>query len=124
MPCSMLSDNLRDLGLTYKLLHKCVAEQDKPCRQAWREYAQANWVSSQLVFVDETSKDDCTVYCHYGRSISGTCADVHKPLCHGQHYSIVAALAVDGYINQHAVEKSVDGKIFTDFIINEVVYLT
>jgi hypothetical protein len=73
------------------------------------------------VFVDETSKDDHIIYRHYGRSLTGSQATIHEPFKCGQRYSIVAALAIDGYINQHVVEGSVIGDVFTDFIKHEVV---
>lgn len=124
MSRSALDRNLRDCGLTYKLLHKCAAERDEGLRAEFRAYATANWAAEQLVFVDESSKDDRTIYRHYGRSFSGTEADVHYPFARGQRYSIIAALDVDGYVNQRVVENSADGDIFTDFITHELVSLS
>lgn len=118
---SALHDNLRDCGLTYKAIHKCAAERNEPLREQFRQYAQANWVAEQLVFVDETSKDDRVIYRHFGRSLSGSQATIHQPFKCGQRYSIIAALGLDGYINQQVVENSAIGEIFTDFIKNEVV---
>ena len=112
---------LCDLGITYKLLHKAASERDEVKREEFREHAQQNWVASQLVFVDETSKDDRTIYCHYGRSIRGTDANISAPFVRGDRFSIVAALSIDGYVNQRVVEGSVDGGIFLEFIMEDIV---
>lgn len=83
-------------------------------------YLWANWMAFQLTFVDETSKDDHTIYRHYGPVIAESRAEVSEPFKQGKRYSLITALALDGYIAQR-VERSVDGEIYEDFIINEVV---
>ena len=116
-----LNDHLHDIGLSYKRLHKIAAERDQVAWEAFHQHARENWVASQLVFVDETSADDRTIYRHYGRSVIGTAADVSQPFRRGDRWSIVAALTVDGYINMRAVQGSVDGGLFLEFIIEDVV---
>lgn len=73
-----------------------------------------------MVFIDESSKDERTIYRHYGRSIRGERASLSAPFRQGDRFSIVAALALEGYIAQRIVEGSVDGGEFFDFI-TEVV---
>ncbi|KAL5534821.1 hypothetical protein ACEPAG_1285 [Sanghuangporus baumii] len=118
---SALDEHLRDAGISHKLLHKAAAERDEVARAQFRQYAQDNWVANQLVFVDETSKDDRTIYRHYGRSILGKAAEFSAPFVRGQCYSMIAALTVDGYMNTRVVEGSVDGDEFQDFIANDVL---
>lgn len=120
---STLDQNLRDIGVTYKLLRKAASERDEERRQEFMEYARNNWVASQLVFVDESSKDDRTIYRHYGRAILGQRAEISAPFIRGVRYSLVAALSLDGYMTQRVVEGSVDGQEFFDFIVEEVVCL-
>jgi len=72
--------------------------------------------------VDETSKDECTIYWHYGRSIIGTRVTVSANFIRGEQYSMVAALSLDGYEAVRVVPGSVDGEEFLDFIINDVVH--
>ena len=76
LSCTALDDNLWDLGITYKLLHKAVAERDEERQQEFHAYAQEHWVAQQLVFVDETSKDEQTIYCHHGCSLQETPANI------------------------------------------------
>ncbi|KAF8576870.1 hypothetical protein K439DRAFT_1640201 [Ramaria rubella] len=52
-----LDRNIREAGLTYKLL-------DKGARAAWRADMQANFIAGMLVCVDESSKDERTIYRH------------------------------------------------------------
>ncbi|KAJ3810827.1 hypothetical protein F5876DRAFT_22107, partial [Lentinula aff. lateritia] len=47
--------------------------------------------------VDETSKDDRTIYRHYGCAPSGSCATIPAKFVHGDWYSIVAAMSINGY---------------------------
>ena len=63
-----------------------------------------------MVFVDETSKDERTVYRHYGRSVIGTRATIRANFVRGERYSMVAALSLDGYESVHVVPGSVDGE--------------
>lgn len=122
MSRTALHENLSDLGITYKRLRKVAAERDEEVRQEWINHAKAHWVGSQLVFVDETSKDDRTIYRHYGRSASGSQASIQANFVRGTRYSIVAALGLEGYIGARVVEGSIDGEEFFDFIAEDIVY--
>ena len=62
--------------ITYKLLHKAAAEHDEDLRQEWMQDVNEHFVASQMVFVDKTSKDDQTIYQHYGQSAAGRCATI------------------------------------------------
>jgi transposase len=117
---SALHENLVDAGITYKLLRKAAAERDEDARQHFRDHAKNHWTANQLVFVDESSKDERTIYRHYGRSVEGERAHLVAPFRRGERYSIVAALGLDGYITQRIVRGSVDGAEFFDFIVEVV----
>jgi len=115
-----LHENIRDCGLTYKMLHKAAAERDEEVRQHWKAEMRANWVAKQCVMVDETSKDDRTLFRLYGRSPLGHRAPVPANFVRGQRFSMVAAMGVEGYIATRVVEGSLDGDEFFDFIVNDV----
>ena len=66
---SALHENLEDAGISYKLLRKAAAECDEDARQHFRNHAKLHWTANQLIFVDETSKDERTIYRHYGCSV-------------------------------------------------------
>lgn len=80
----MLQHTLHDVGITYKLLHKCASEHNKKAWAIWQMYLRASWMASQLTFVDETSKDDHTIYHHYGCAIVESRAEVSEPFKQGK----------------------------------------
>jgi len=66
-----LHENIRDAGITFKLLRKAVAEHNEDYWLEWKEDVNTHFIASQMVFIDETSKDNWTIYHHYGRSVVG-----------------------------------------------------
>lgn len=74
-----------------------------------------------IVTADESSKDNCTLYQCFGRSPTGTPAEASAQFVHGDQYSLISAMSVDGYISAQVVEGSVDAAEFFDFIVSEVV---
>jgi hypothetical protein len=116
--------NIRDAGLSFKLLRRAAAERDEDLRQEWKQDVNAHFIASQMVFIDETSKDERTIYRHYGRSIVGRRATINANFVRGERYSLVAALSLDGYEAVRVVPGSVDGEEFMDFIVNDVVSCT
>ncbi len=66
-----LHDNIRDAGISCKLLHQRAAERDEVARERWKEDVGANFVVAQMVWMDESSKDNRTIYRHYGWATTG-----------------------------------------------------
>ncbi len=75
----------------------------------------------ELVFVDETSKNDHTCARRYGYAQVSDRAQFKDVFVRGDRYSLVAALAKDGYIAACAVPGSYDSEEFYSFIVEEVV---
>ena len=71
-----LHQNICDAGITYKLLCRAAAERDEDFQQEWLQDVNAHFMALQMVFINKTSKDDRTVYRHYGCSITGHCATI------------------------------------------------
>jgi hypothetical protein len=59
--------------MTCKMLQKAAAERDDEAQAEWKAM-RAHWVAHQIIVVDESSKDDCTIFCSWGHSFSGQCA--------------------------------------------------
>jgi transposase len=116
-----LFENIRDAGITYKLLRRAAAERDDDARTEWMEEVNSQFVAQQLVFVDESSKDDRTIYRHYGRAPAGVRATIHANFVRGDRYSIAAALSLQGYEAVRVVEGALDGAEFLDFIVQDLV---
>ncbi len=118
---SCIHQLLRDTGMTYKMLKKSAAERDEEERTNFRDAVQTNIFADMIVTVDETSKDDRTLFRRWGRSIRGTRAPVEGNFLRGERFSMVAALSLDGYVGARVVPGSVDGEEFFDFIVYDVV---
>ena len=71
-----LHENIRDAGISFKLLHKAAAEHDEDQRLEWKEDVNTHFIASQIVFVDKTSKDNQTIYRHYGHAVVGRRASI------------------------------------------------
>jgi transposase len=118
---SSLARLIEDAGFSYKSLHKAAVERDEGEREEFRVWAQDTLVPEMIVAADESSKDDRTIYRHYGRSPSGVRAAGSTQFVRGERYSLIAAMSVDGYISTRVVEGSVNAAEFFDFIVGEVV---
>ena len=55
------------------------------------------------VWTDKSSKDDCTIYHHYGCSALGQMAMINTQFVWGERFSILLALTLDSYIATHIV---------------------
>jgi transposase len=116
-----LHNNLRNLGFSRKLMQRTAAERDHELRAAWMYDVLATYTAEQFVVLDESSKDGRTLFRRYGRAVAGSRASAVVPLERGIRYSILPALTVDGYIAVRAVEGSIDGLEFFDFVVEDVV---
>jgi transposase len=63
---SVIHQLLQDAGLSYKMLCKAAAEHDDVRREEFRSWAAENLVASMIVTADESSKDDRTIFRHWG----------------------------------------------------------
>ena len=118
-----LHDNLRDLGISRKIMIRAAAERDDQLRAEWMYDFLATYSAEQMVVLDESSKDGKTLIRKYGRALSGEDAVLQVSLDRGVRYSILPALTTDGYIAVRVIEGSIDGQEFFDFIVNDLVGL-
>ena len=118
---SALDRTIRASGFSYKLLRREAAERDQQLRDQWYDIQQNLFTAAQLLFVDESSKDDRTIYRRYGRSARGTRASIKAKFVRGERWSILPALTVDGYAALRIVPGSVDADEFYNFIVADVV---
>ena len=116
-----LHENLQNAGISFKKLRKAAIKRDEEFRTQWRNIVQAQHSAKMIVAVDETSKDDRTLFRTYGRSPQNTRAVIDAPFVRGQRWSIVAALTTEGYLNYRTVKGSVDAFEFFDFIVQDIV---
>ena len=116
-----MHQNIWGAGLTYKLLCWRVAERDEDAREQWKEDVHLNFVAAQMVWTDESSKDDHTIYRHYGWATTGQRATIGAQCVCRERYSILPAMSIDGYIATRIILGSVDAEEFFNFIVEDVV---
>ena len=89
-----------DLQLTQKVISKAAREAvpTEICSNYQSKLRTIYHYPSQLVFIDETSKDGRQAYRRYGRSKKGTKSYVKLPFSRGTRVSIFAALNVKGFM--------------------------
>ena len=113
----------KEAGLTQKILHKLMAERDEQRCGDWKDLIVQEFLpdGSQLVFVDETSKNELTWACCFGRAPSGCHVELTDVFVHGDCYSMVAAVTTEGYLAADVVKGSYDSELFNLFISEKVV---
>ena len=79
--------------------------------------------TEQLIFVDETSKDERSVSRLYGYSYVNNRANKKVVFIRGKRYTILPALTIDGFIAAEIMEGSCDKDKFRTFIITQVVII-
>src|SRR4051812_42079879 len=110
MPISTtaLHNILRDIGLTHKVVKRNASQQDEEAQVMWHQDIAANFSWEQIIFLDESSKDGQTFYCRFGCALRGERAVEEVPFEHGERWSILPALSLDGYIAVWAISGSFD----------------
>ncbi len=59
---SAIHSIIQDLGYTYKMVKKAASERDVEFRAEWMARIMEEFVPEQMVFIDESSKDDRTLF--------------------------------------------------------------
>ena len=88
-------------------MKRVAAEREDEYRSDWLHNITANYSADQLVFLDESSKDDRTILRRYGWALRGQAPVDVVSLNRGIRCSILPALTVDGYMAVRAVEGSI-----------------
>ena len=81
----------------------------------------AQFSPKELGFIDEVSKDECSVGRCHGRSKRGAQACKSQPFVHGQCTSTVGVLSVDGFVVGTSVEGSLTKASFLHWMEFTVV---
>ena len=98
-----LQETLERAGLTWKVLHKIAILRDEIQRAKFLHNIQHGFSGSgdKFVVVDESSKNEHTLTCCYGRAPIGQDTIHTAPFVCGDHYSLVAAMSKTGYLVFH-----------------------
>jgi hypothetical protein len=75
----------------------------------------------QLIFLDESAKDERTISRGYGYSEINTRAVKKVVFIRGKRYTILPALSLDGIIAVDIIEGNCTKEKFKEFVISQVV---
>ncbi|XP_067021928.1 uncharacterized protein [Acropora muricata] len=98
-----LSRCLSKIGLSVKKLQLIAKERDERRRANFRRY-MAQFNKHELLFVDESSKDNRTFQRKYAQGLKGIRVSRKGNFTRGTRYSVLGAIAVDDVKAAHAIE--------------------
>src|SRR5271154_1382136 len=90
--------SLQFCGLTRKKIQKAAKERSEILRGFYLYNIGMNYTSEQLIFIDETAKDERTLTRLYGYSPINTKAQKSVVFIKEKHYTILPALSLEGFI--------------------------
>src|SRR6266542_1688667 len=104
-----------------KIIQKVVKERSEALRGFYLYNIGINYTSEQLIFIDETAKDERTLTRLYGYSPINTRAKKSIVFVRGKRYTILPALSLEGFIAVDVMEGSCDKERFQTFILTQLV---
>jgi len=113
--------SLQFCGITRKKIQKAAKERSEVLCGFYLHNIRMNYTSEQLIFVDETAKDERTLTRLYGYSPINTRARKSVVFVRGKCYTILPALSLEGFIAVDVMEGSCDKERFQTFILTQVV---
>ncbi|CAB4475156.1 unnamed protein product [Rhizophagus irregularis] len=113
--------SLRFCGITRKKLHKNAKERNEILRGAFIANMEINYTPDQLVFLDESAKDEQSLSRGYGYSLINTRARKSVVFVRGKRYTILPALSLQRFIAIDIMEGSCIKERFKDFVISDVL---
>ena len=82
-----------------------------------------NYTAEQLIFIDESAKDERTFTRLYGYSPINTRAKKSVVFIRGKHYTILPALSLEGFIPIDIMEESCDKERFQTLVLTQLVII-
>ncbi len=80
-----------------------------------------HYTRNQLIFLDESAKDERSLSRLYGYSPRNTPAQKKVVFVRGKRYTILPALIMEGFVAVNVFEGSCDKRKFVDFVLGQVV---
>jgi transposase len=109
-------------GVSLKKLRKIAKERNEDLRADFKR-RMAQYLPHELMFIDETSKDERTQCRRWGRAKKSCRACMRGPFVRGRRFTVVAALTLDGVVAGHVVEGSLRRNGYLHFLEHSVVNL-
>ena len=112
---------LRFCDITRKKVQKAAKERSEILHGAYMYNIGINYTAEQLIFIDESAKDERTLSKLYGYSSVNTRAKKSVVFIRGKRYTILPALSLKGFIAIDIMEGSCDKEKFQIFVLTKLV---
>jgi hypothetical protein len=113
--------SLKFCGITRKKIQKAAKERNEILRGFYLYNIGMDYNSDQLIFIDETAKDERTLTRLYGYSSVNTRAKKSVVFVRGKRYTILPAMSLEGFIAVDIMEGSCDKEKFRTFVLTQLV---
>ena len=113
--------SLQFCGITRKKIQKAAKERSNILRGVYLYHIGMDYNADQLIFIDESSKDERTLTRLYGYSSINTRAKKSVVFIRGKRYTILPALSLEGFIAVDIMEGSCDKERFQTFVLTQLV---
>ena len=117
---STIHRELQRAGVSLKKLRKIAKERDEDLRADFMRRV-AQYAPEEMIWIDETSKDERTLIRRNGRAKKSHRANMKGVFVRGRRLTAVAALSMDGIVAGHVVEGSLRRADFLLFLEDAVV---
>ena len=102
-------------------MQKAALERNEIVRAHYLATIDEHYTRNQLIFLDESAKDERSLSRLYGYSPRNIPAQKKVVFIRGKRYTILPALTLNGFIAIDIFEGSCDKKRFVDFVLDQVV---
>ena len=102
-------------------MQKKVYERNEIIRAHYLGIIGEHYTPNQLIFIDESAKDEKSLSRLYGYSPRNIRACKKVVFIWGKRYIILPALTLDGFVAVDIFEGACDRKKFVDFVLDQVV---
>jgi transposase len=116
-----ISRQLKRMRVTRKVARHVATERDLVERGLFWEHVEAHYSREQLVWADESAKDDRTGRRRYGRAPSGERAWISSRQAHGKKWSLLPAISDSGLLAYDIMEGAIDSFMFYEFLVEKLV---
>src|SRR5437763_10574717 len=115
--------SLRFCGITRKKIQKAAKERSEILYSIYLYNIGMNYIAEQLIFIDESAKDERIFTRLYGYSLINTRAKKSVVFIRGKRYTILPALSLKGFIAVDIMEESCDKERFQTFVLIQLVII-
>ena len=111
---------LHRAGFTHQRMSKYAIQRDEDLRKQFVDDVSL-YNPEMMIFLDETGTDRRDALRRKGYSIRGKPARNQQLLIRGEHVSVISFLSIEGILGCSIVRGSVNGEIFYDIILKQLV---